>query len=445
MSDEKRGEDVGDEDATQSRTLQTEAEAEHADDAVAQGDEMVADDSAEPVEEPHPETEHHDEHVDSEHLYADEHELEEEHARGMSWSARALTLLVLLLGGAGLGLWGGPKIAPMLPGWAAPVAAFLTPGANQVQADVDALRTDISTRLDNLDTGPDSDAVARIAAEAAQSAEDRIAQRLDEMANAIAAAENGDIEARIGALESRLDGAVAELNSLSDTLQGVAVSGGELSETAMADIASNAAEMDALRAQVESLSGQYGSLTQKIGVIAEDVERKAEDTAAMERATGIQLALDKLANAAISGRSFVEELEAATAAIGTDAPAVLTEAASVGVASIKTLRSEFAPVAHAAIRQDVRAAADDGTLSRVSGFFKSQIATRSLEPQEGDSTDAILSRIEAALTADDLALVMREAAGLSDSIRPLLDDWLAKVEQRQSVLSAIDALAAQPS
>lgn len=445
MSDEKRGEDVGDEDVTQSQTLQPEADAEPADDTAEEGAEKASDDTAEPAQDDVPEPEPHDEHIDSEHLYADEHDLEDEHARGMSWSARALTALVLLLGGAGLGLWGGPKLAPMLPGWAAPVSAFLTPGVNQVQADVDTLRAEIDTRLNSLDTGPDSDAVARIAAEAAQSAEQRIATRLDALDQAIAAADNEDIEARIAAFESRLDGTTAELKSLSDTLQGVAVSGGELSDAAMADIASNAAEMDALRAQVESLSGQYGSLNQRIGVIAEDVERKAVDTAALERSTSIQLALDKLTSAAKAGRSFADELASATAEIGVDAPAILSDNAATGIASIKALRSEFAPVAHAAIRQDVRTEADTGTLSRVSGFFKSQIATRSLEPQEGDSTDAILSRVEAAVVADDLALVLHEAAGLSDNIRPLLADWLSEVEQRQSVLTAIDALAAQPS
>ena len=55
MSDEKRGEDVGDEDVTQSQTLQPEADAEPADDTAEEGAEKASDDTAEPAQDDVPE------------------------------------------------------------------------------------------------------------------------------------------------------------------------------------------------------------------------------------------------------------------------------------------------------------------------------------------------------------------------------------------------------
>ena len=51
-------------------------------------------------------------------------------------AARALTLLVLLLAGAGLGIWAAPKLAPLLPSGMAPVADWLTPGRPEAEAEI---------------------------------------------------------------------------------------------------------------------------------------------------------------------------------------------------------------------------------------------------------------------------------------------------------------------
>jgi len=64
---------------------------------------------------------------------------------------------------------------------------------------------------------------------------------------------------------------------------------------------------------------------------------------------------------------------------------------------------------------------------------------------EGDGTDAVLSRMGAALGDDDLASVASEAAGLSENAAAPLTDWLAAVEARKSVLDILATLASQPS
>jgi len=58
--------------------------------------------------------------------YADA-DAEAEERQG-SVAARLLSWLVLLVIGGGVALWGGPKIAPLLPEWAEPARAYLMPG-----------------------------------------------------------------------------------------------------------------------------------------------------------------------------------------------------------------------------------------------------------------------------------------------------------------------------
>jgi len=89
---------------------------------------------------------------------------EHEEQRG-SFSSKVLTWLVLLIAGAAGALWGGPKLAPQLPEWAAPAAKFLTPGGDAAVQEVTALRGEVETQLAGLDTGPDAEQIAQIVQE----------------------------------------------------------------------------------------------------------------------------------------------------------------------------------------------------------------------------------------------------------------------------------------
>ena len=62
---------------------------------------------------------------------ADDGQEAHEEEAGPSFAGRALTFLLLLLAGAALGIWGAPKLAPLLPSGLAPVANWLTPGTER--------------------------------------------------------------------------------------------------------------------------------------------------------------------------------------------------------------------------------------------------------------------------------------------------------------------------
>ena len=80
-------------------------------------------------------------------------------------------------------------------------------------------------------------------------------------------------------------------------------------------------------------------------------------------------------------------------------------------------------------------------MNRMQAFLQTQLGTRSLEPREGDSADAVLSRAEAALKAGDLDTVLAEIDTLPEASKPAFAEWRALTETRAAALAAGKALA----
>ncbi|MEM7269078.1 MAG: hypothetical protein AAF401_07475, partial [Pseudomonadota bacterium] len=72
---------------------------------------------------------------------------ETEEQSATSLSAMALRVLAILVVGAIAALWAAPRIAPHLPAFAQPVAAFLSPGTNVAGEAVGALRSDTEAMI----------------------------------------------------------------------------------------------------------------------------------------------------------------------------------------------------------------------------------------------------------------------------------------------------------
>ena len=70
------------------------------------------------------------------------------------------------------------------------------------------------------------------------------------------------------------------------------------------------------------------------------------------------------------------------------------------------------------------AGAGDGVLARSRAFLAAQVASRSLTPQTGTGTDAVLSRMEDRLRHDDLKGVLAEAEQLPSEAAAAMSGWL---------------------
>ena len=141
-----------------------------------------------------------------------------------------------------------------------------------------------------------------------------------------------------------------------------------------------------------------------------------------------------------SGAPFEDALGVLKANTDTPVSEALDAVSSTGITPLDQLRASFADAAHAAIRADVKARDTGSVGGRLASFIEAQVATRSLTPQEGDSTDAILSRAEDALRRDNLAAAVEELKTLAEAPQAALSGWLGRAEARVAALSAIAEL-----
>ncbi len=392
---------------------------------------------------------------------AEEH-IEEEH--GPSFASRALTFLLLLLAGAGLGLWAAPRIAPMLPSGMSGVAEWLTPGAAESDERIAALESRLDTDL--------SQVTARFAE--IQPPED-VAARVDSAVSAAIATARADLEAEIAALDERLnqidparigqrlsqietavDGQRAELASIKDQFSGGAAATSALSEQTGEQIDLYRAELDGLRAELGAQSGKVAELMARIDAVDAKAERQIETAQARvaeveaKAATEVTIAsaeadLAGVRAALAAGEPFADALQPLVDAGQIPVPEPLAAVAEAGVPTINRLRVEFPDAAHDAIQASIITTADENVMARTTAFLRAQVASRSLSPKEGSDADAVLSRMEARLGEDDLATALAESEALPAEAAAAMAGWLDAARDRLAAEQALSELTAEIS
>lgn len=354
-------------------------------------------------------------------------------------SSKLLPAAVLLLAGGGAALYGGPKLAPHLPAGMAPVAEFLSPGEATARDQIANLEKQLATRIEALENAEAPDISAELA-----SLNSGIEERITGLSDQIAATDSGDIEARLAAVETQLSGLSASMETLTNKMAGV--SSGEASP----ELASYQSVIDGLRAEIAALSSKQGMIGQRIDEVAVKTDRRVEEAdAKVEEVTQTAQAsisditqakaISDIAAAIESGTGFADALTTLSDG-GVTISAALMDAGA-GVATLAKLKADFSSAAHGALKASIKSEADTGTTSKLMGFLKSQVTVRSLEPQDGETTDAVLSRIQGALDADNLSDALMQAAGLNEVSKSAMSDWLASATKRQSALDAVSALS----
>ena len=413
---------------------------------------------AEPVTSPRPETV-----VEARPAYVAEpvedevHDDAQEEDRGWSFAARALGFLLVLLGGAALGIWGAPKLAPLLPSGLSPVAAWLTPGQTALEADIAALQArldgEVSALNDRLAAVPDAASVQTETAASIASARTDLVGQIDALRTELAQPDRGDVDERLGRLETALDGASAELASFRDQ---IAAGTASLSGDAAASIDAYRAELDGLKAEVGRLSGAVSTLGGRVEEVAASAETRvteaqaqaaqAQETAAAERDLSVaQADLVAIRAALASGQPFQQQLESLAASAQVTPPQSLTAVAATGVATPAALQTSFSDAAHQAIRASISASAGEGLMARSRAFLESQVAGRSLTPQSGATPDAVLSRAEDALRRDDVGAALTEVEQLPSEALAAMQGWIAAAKQRADAEAGLAELSSSIS
>ncbi len=361
----------------------------------------------------------------------------------------------LLVVGALAGLWIGPKIAPGLPAGLGPVRDFLMPGQSQAQAEIETLRTDLNQAIATLPRPRTESQIAAIVAGSVAANrteyEDRIATleaRVEELIDLGSRADATGFEPRIAALENRVGGLAAQLSVLNENLL-TFESDGSISDEALAQMTGFTANVEAVRAEVAGLVEQIATLEEDITEVRASAERRVQDAeseiaAAQEQARNAEAAAETRAALALidaafeSGQPFAEAL--ARLEPYAEIPAPLTAIADSGVATPGALEAGFTDAAYDAIRASIQAEADDSVLGRMEAFVSAQVANRSLSPQEGDSTDAILSRAEDALRRENMGEAAAEIAALPEAAKAAMGDWAERLQARVNAEAALAGL-----
>ncbi len=188
----------------------------------------------------------------------------------------------------------------------------------------------------------------------------------------------------------------------------------------------------ALQSQVEGLTDEAEARLAE----AAAQERSAEEAEARVKARG---AMQEVRLALTSGAPFVEALPIISGA--TEIPQALQNVADTGVPTSAELRDSYPDAARAALAVAIREETGDDTQSRFQLFLKDQLRARSLTPQDGDDADAVLSRAEAAVKAEDYAAALQEIEALPETAQEAFADWRAMTEARIGAVNGYEAVA----
>ena len=248
---------------------------------------------------------------------------------------------------------------------------------------------------------------------------------------------------RIAALESKAAvTAPADLSGIEQGLADLTKRVGSLETAPAATGTVPDAALSQLRAEVEALKtdGPTGAaIDSKLAAATAKITALEDDFAAKAQTASSHAALQRVAAALDSGQPF-------GAALGELAqfnpPAPLTDVAKFGVPSLQSLAVSFPDAARAALSTSLQANMGQSWTDRVSAYLRNQTGARSLTPRDGNDPDAILSRVEAAVSAGDLAAALTGIASLPPEGQAAMADWQARCKIRQDAIVALQSLTA---
>lgn len=240
----------------------------------------------------------------------------------------------------------------------------------------------------------------------------------------------------IADVKSSLTGLGTDISALSGRLDAIETRLTELEKRPLAENVSAAAR-DAYERELAALRTEIQAMVQTARN-AEAQARTREDNAAHTATLAQNRATVARLRAALNDGAPTAPILAELSAAGVSVPGDLATALSADIDTTAALISEFPPAARAALAADRDVAAGSGGIA---AFFQRQLGARSVEPRDGDSTDAILSRAEAATVSGDLGAALAEIATLPPPAQAEMEGWAARATARNRAIAAVDTLA----
>ena len=217
-----------------------------------------------------------------------------------------------------------------------------------------------------------------------------------------------------------------QITALEIALQAVAQPDPNLARE-LAEIRAKLAQSDPAPAIAAAIADEIAQVEDAASQMVAKVQEAAAQAVAMAAQSTLRSALD-------TGVPYV-------AAAGTlNLPPILADNAQTGIPSLLTLKDSFPAAARTALEAALRADMGQTWSQRVANFLRSQTGARALAPREGNDPDAILSRMEAALSRADLSGALTESAALPPAALDAMQPWLDAANLRALALAAFAAL-----
>ena len=313
------------------------------------------------------------------------------------------------------------KISALLPSGMAPLARFLSPSEALAIERIQIYKLETDNRLNKIENIKHPNVDLKI-----KELRDEISNDIAQISKELIEIDNSKIENRLSELEKKITNTLTLVDELVfNSSKNVIINDSPLNKNYDLIIKK-------LRSEITFLSNQQNLLIEQFNTL------KNANLNTFKKNSKDLNDFDKIKEALNFGGPYklaLEEISKKEIQI----PKVLLDN-SEGVVTMNYLKTNFPTVAHASLKASLKQTDESGLGGKLLGFLKSQVTVRSLDAQEGNSINAILSRMQVALNNDDLSEVIRQSSDLNGAAKSEIKDWLSLAVKRQETIEAFSEM-----
>ena len=313
------------------------------------------------------------------------------------------------------------KISALLPSGMAPLARFLSPSEALAIERIQIYKLETDNRLNKIENIKHPNVDLKI-----KELRDEISNDIAQISKELTEIDNSKIENRLSELEKKITNTLTLVDELVfNSSKNVIINDSPLNKNYDLIIKK-------LRSEITFLSNQQNLLIEQFNTL-----KNANLNTPNNNSKDLN-DFDKIKEALNFGGPYklaLEEISKKEIQI----PKVLLDN-SEGVVTMNYLKTNFPTVAHASLKASLKQTDESGLGGKLLGFLKSQVTVRSLDAQEGNSINAILSRMQVALNNDDLSEAIRQSSDLNGAAKSEIKDWLSLAVKRQETVEAFSEM-----
>ena len=313
------------------------------------------------------------------------------------------------------------KISALLPSGMAPLARFLSPSEALAIERIQIYKLETDNRLNKIENIKHPNVDLKI-----KELRDEISNDIAQISKELTEIDNSKIENRLSELEKKITNTLTLVDELVfNSSKNVIINDSPLNKNYDLIIKK-------LRSEITFLSNQQNFLIEQFNTL-----KNANLNTSKKNSKDLN-DFDKIKEALNFGGPYklaLEEISKKEIQI----PKVLLDN-SEGVVTMNYLKTNFPTVAHASLKASLKQTDESGLGGKLLGFLKSQVTVRSLDAQEGNSINAILSRMQVALNNDDLSEAIRQSSDLNGAAKSEIKDWLSLAVKRQETIEAFSKM-----